>query len=73
MNFLAVGLNHHNAPLDLRGRFAFKLEQLTAPLHGLRERLSGKHGHPEVVLLSTCNRFELYCAGRQLISSFQAA
>ena len=73
MNFLAVGLNHHNAPLDLRGRFAFNLEQLTAPLHGLRERLSGKHGHPEVVLLSTCNRFELYCAGRQLISSFQAA
>lgn len=63
MTFLVVGLNHRHAPVDLRSRFAFDLDKLVAPLHGLRDRLSHLWGHPEVVLLSTCNRFELYCAG----------
>jgi glutamyl-tRNA reductase len=26
MSVFALGLNHHTAPLDLRGRFAFTLE-----------------------------------------------
>ncbi len=62
MNLLTLGLNHRSAPLDLRGRFAFTLDQLTPRLHGLRERLHHAPGHPEVAMLSTCNRTELYCA-----------
>ncbi len=63
MSVFTLGLNHTTAPLDVRGRYAFPLEQLAPALHELRERL-GSHArpaaHPEVALLSTCNRTELY-------------
>ena len=63
MSVLALGLNHTTAPLDLRGRFAFAPQQLTPMLHAFRERVAGSQGRqPEVALVSTCNRTELYCA-----------
>ncbi len=55
----ALGLNHHTAPLDLRGRFAFALDQIAPALHGLRQ---SHVRHPEAAILSTCNRTEVYCA-----------
>jgi glutamyl-tRNA reductase len=58
----ALGLNHHTAPLDLRGRFAFAIDQIAPTLHGLRAAISRQ---PEATLLSTCNRTEVYCAGEQ--------
>ena len=33
----ALGLNHNTAPLDLRGRFAFALDQIAPALAGLRQ------------------------------------
>lgn len=54
----ALGINHHTAPLDLRGRFAFALDQIAPTLAGLRSALSG----PEAAIISTCNRTEIYCA-----------
>ena len=62
MSVFALGLNHQSAPLDLRGRFAFTLEQLAPSLTGLREKLAGT---PEAAILSTCNRTELYVAAPQ--------
>ncbi len=59
----ALGINHTTAPLDLRGRFAFALDQIGPTLHGLRGALSRP---PEAALISTCNRTEIYCAGDQL-------
>jgi glutamyl-tRNA reductase len=61
MSVIALGLNHSTAPLDLRGRLAFAPEQLSAALHGFRERIH-PHDRPEAALLSTCNRTELYFA-----------
>ena len=60
----ALGINHHTAPLDLRGRFAFAIDQIAPTLHGLRQSLSSATRHPEVetAILSTCNRTEIYCA-----------
>ena len=58
----ALGLNHHTAPLDLRGRFAFAIDQVAPTLQGLRATLSRQ---PEATLLSTCNRTEIYCAGER--------
>jgi glutamyl-tRNA reductase len=58
----ALGINHTTAPLDLRGRFAFALEQIQPTLHGLREAMGRR---PEAAILSTCNRTEIYCAGEQ--------
>jgi len=57
----ALGINHTTAPLDLRGRFAFALDQIAPTLHGLRAALAS----PEAAIISTCNRTEIYCAGNQ--------
>eukprot|EP01034_Spumella_vulgaris_P028594 gene28594-35478_t len=63
----ALGINHTTAPLDLRGRFAFALDQIAPTLHGLRQSLgtSGSHPGVETAIISTCNRTEIYCAGQQ--------
>ncbi|MES2877861.1 MAG: glutamyl-tRNA reductase [Pseudomonadota bacterium] len=58
----ALGINHTTAPLDLRGRFAFALDQIEPTLRGLRESLARQ---PEAALISTCNRTEIYCAGEK--------
>ncbi|MBX3609308.1 MAG: glutamyl-tRNA reductase [Hydrogenophaga sp.] len=60
MSVWTLGINHQTAPLDLRGRFAFALDQIQPTLHQLRDRLPRQ---PEATLLSTCNRTELYGAG----------
>ena len=59
----ALGINHTTAPLDLRGRFAFAVDQVGPKLKSLRESLAR---HPEAAILSTCNRTEIYCASAQL-------
>ena len=59
MSVWALGINHHTAPLDLRGRFAFALDQIQPTLHGFRQTMVRQ---PEATLLSTCNRTEMYCA-----------
>ncbi|MBX3658636.1 MAG: glutamyl-tRNA reductase [Ramlibacter sp.] len=58
----ALGINHTTAPLDLRGRFAFAVDQIEPTLKGLREALARR---PEAAILSTCNRTEVYCAGER--------
>ncbi|MFT4242226.1 MAG: glutamyl-tRNA reductase [Acidovorax sp.] len=60
----ALGINHTTAPLDLRGRFAFALDQIAPTLHGLRQALGSASRHPgvETAIISTCNRTEIYCA-----------
>jgi glutamyl-tRNA reductase len=60
VTFFALGLNHQSAPLDLRGRLAFRPGQLTVALRGLQNHLH--RAAPEAALLSTCNRTELYVA-----------
>ncbi|WP_422845576.1 glutamyl-tRNA reductase [Acidovorax sp. M2(2025)] len=64
----ALGINHTTAPLDLRGRFAFALDQIAPTLQGLRQSLAGsaaRHPGVETAIISTCNRTEIYCAGDQ--------
>lgn len=56
MSLLAVGLNHTTAPVDLRERLAVPREQIGESLAGLTRRASLS----EVILLSTCNRVEVY-------------
>lgn len=68
MSVFALGLNHTTAPVDLRGRFAFTLEQLAPTLQQFRHHVGGpspvrsSDAVPEAAILSTCNRTELYCA-----------
>jgi len=67
MSVWALGINHTTAPLDLRGRFAFAVDQIAPTLHGLRQALgqAGPQREVETAIISTCNRTEIYCAGDQ--------
>ncbi|BEP56874.1 glutamyl-tRNA reductase [Variovorax sp. V118] len=67
MSVWALGLNHTTAPLDLRGRFAFALDQIAPTLHSLRSSFAG-NSHPQVeaAIISTCNRTEIYCASEHI-------
>jgi len=56
MTLWALGLNHQTAPIALREQVAFDAEALPAALASLRVQ----PGVAEAVLLSTCNRTELY-------------
>jgi glutamyl-tRNA reductase len=56
---IAIGLNHKTAPLAVREMLAFDATQTLSMLKALRQRFP----QGEFVLLSTCNRVELYCAG----------
>jgi glutamyl-tRNA reductase len=55
---LTIGLNHKTAPVDIRERLAFGPDIIVAALRGLHEQA----GVDESVILSTCNRTEIYCA-----------
>ncbi len=61
MGFLAVGINHKTASVDVRERVAFSPDQLVDALQQLREETSSQ----EVAILSTCNRTEIYCTQDQ--------
>jgi glutamyl-tRNA reductase len=58
MNVVVIGLSHHSSPVELRERFAFAESKIPGALKSLRE--SGAAG--EAVILSTCNRVEIYAA-----------
>ena len=53
-----LGLNHTTAPLEVRERLAFDADGRRAAVEAFRKQFNC-----EVVLLSTCNRVELYCGG----------
>ncbi|PSB91603.1 glutamyl-tRNA reductase [Candidatus Pandoraea novymonadis] len=63
MQLLALGLNHHTAPVSLRERVAFPFERIEPALAGLKElwQNSGPERRAEAAILSTCNRTEIYC------------
>jgi glutamyl-tRNA reductase len=58
MKLLIVGLNHKTAPIEVRERLAFGPDIIAGALRDLR----GREGVHEAVVVSTCNRTELYCA-----------
>ncbi len=73
MSVWTLGINHTTAPLDLRGRFAFALDQMQPTLAGLRQALGASHRSTqgEMAIVSTCNRTEIYATGHR--DSTQAA
>lgn len=57
MHLVLVGLSHHTAPLELRERLGVTRTMLPAALDAL-----AAIGCDDVVVLSTCNRTEVYAA-----------
>ncbi|HPQ95823.1 MAG: glutamyl-tRNA reductase [Thiothrix sp.] len=60
MSIFVVGVNHKTAPVAIREQVAFPAEQLDEALAALKAMT---HGTQENLILSTCNRTELYAAG----------
>ncbi|MEE9319076.1 MAG: glutamyl-tRNA reductase [Granulosicoccus sp.] len=60
MALLALGLNHHTAPVNVRERVAIGDERLNAALLTLRN----VDAVNEAAIISTCNRTEIYCGVR---------
>ena len=58
MRIQVVGCSHHDAPITVRERLAFSAQQARDALARWREEFPDC----EIVLLSTCNRTELYAA-----------
>lgn len=62
MQILCLGLSYHTAPVEVRERLAYSPRSLQAAL--ARFGCGRQDGHPydliELVILSTCNRLELY-------------
>src|SRR5512144_1539850 len=69
MPIVVIGLSHRSSPVTVRERFAFSEASIPAALKGLRD--SGVAD--EAVILSTCNRVEIYAVTQQeATSAFRA-
>ena len=68
MQLLTLGLNHRTAPVDVRERVSFSREELRSGLMNLGE-YDGLSG---LVILSTCNRTELYASVDESAAGAQA-
>lgn len=61
MHWSMVSWSHHRTPIDVREKLSFSSEQVSDALR----RFQVQFPDTESVLLSTCNRVELYCAASQ--------
>jgi glutamyl-tRNA reductase len=61
MAIVVVGVNHESAPVDVRERLAFTPAKLERALTALRTEPGLEGG----VVVSTCNRVEVYAAGAE--------
>jgi glutamyl-tRNA reductase len=57
MSLVVLGLNHRTAPIEVRERVVFDAERLPRALASL----SAVPGVQEALIVSTCNRTEIYC------------
>ncbi len=57
MSLLSLGINHQTAPVDIREKVAFAPDQMGKALVELQELAAVN----ETVIVSTCNRTEIYC------------
>lgn len=73
MHILCLGLSHHTAPVELRERLTYSTPALQAALArfgcGQTARLAGI---AELVILSTCNRLELYAVAPNVDAQTEA-
>ncbi len=57
MSIIVIGLNHKTAPVEIREKLAFNSADL---LKKALRQLTNERGLKETVILSTCNRVEIY-------------
>ena len=69
LGFFCVGLNHETSPLEVRDALVLSDEEVARAIRALRERA----GASEALVISTCNRTEVYARGAELPTAFVAA
>jgi glutamyl-tRNA reductase len=62
MRIICLGLSHHTAPIELRERLNYPPQAVEAALARFADAATRPAGLSELVILSTCNRLELYAA-----------
>ncbi|MDN4501273.1 glutamyl-tRNA reductase [Alteromonadaceae bacterium BrNp21-10] len=62
MSLIAFGINHKTAPVEIREKVSFSTEQLIDAYQSLHTEV----GCSESVILSTCNRTEIYTHGENI-------
>jgi glutamyl-tRNA reductase len=65
MHLLLIGISHRTAPVELRERVDFQVRGIEQALRALSKRGSTR----EAVVLSTCNRAEIYAACEDLTAA----
>lgn len=68
MSLLAIGINHNTASVEIREKVSFTPETMSESLDSVRSL----PGVQESVILSTCNRSEIYCSVEDTDASSQA-
>ena len=67
MSVVVIGLNHHTAPLDLLERMTVDDASLGKALHDV----AGREHVSEAVVLSTCNRTEVYVVAEKFHGAYR--
>jgi glutamyl-tRNA reductase len=62
MSFIAIGINHQTAPIAIREKVAFTPTTLVGAL----KDYAGRKKQAEIVILSTCNRTEVFANTEQV-------
>ncbi len=62
MNIIVVGLSHHTAPIEIREKLSFDSNSIEKPLSAL----VSLPGICEGIIVSTCNRVEVYAVTRDI-------
>ncbi len=68
-DFVVVGLSHRTAPVEVRERLAVAPQDLERELRDIAQEA----GFEEALLISTCNRVELYATSKNPIQAAQNA
>ena len=62
MNIITVGLSHKTAPVEIREKLSFPSQTIGEPLN----RLCTSYGINEGVIISTCNRVEVFAVTKDI-------
>jgi len=66
MNLLAISINHHTAPVELREEVHLSTEEIKNYIDGLKEKYFS-----EGFIISTCNRTELFGIPKEAATSYR--
>lgn len=67
MEIIVIGLNHKTAPIDIREKLAFQESEIEEALQRIRSIPSIR----ETMILSTCNRVEIYATSKEVEKAVQ--